>query len=190
MKAPFERWSKPAQRGTRRLAGIDLNKARNRHVVDAVVALSTRPGGFTLAQVAEAVQQRAGRSLKAYSARNAAYDLAKLKGKKLVHRVKGSRRCKADPSGVQAMCAGHQTAACRCRASLWPTAKEPNPGRSTLRQATRGTQPNLRNHRPCAGLRNSQHSDNMLVFVVRLAPSTLGELSRARASFLKGGKEP
>jgi hypothetical protein len=87
----FERWSKPTQRGTRRLAGIDLNKARNRHVVDAVVGLSTRPGGFTLAQVAEAVQQRAGRSLKAYSARNAAYDLAKLNGKKLVHRVKASR---------------------------------------------------------------------------------------------------
>jgi hypothetical protein len=49
----FERWSKPTQRGSRRLAGIDLNKARNRHVVDAVVALSTRPGGFALAQVAE-----------------------------------------------------------------------------------------------------------------------------------------
>jgi hypothetical protein len=74
-------------------------------VVDAVVALSTRPGGFSLAQVAEALQQRAGRSLKAYSARNAAYDLAKLKGKKLVHHVKGSRRYKADPSGVRAMCA-------------------------------------------------------------------------------------
>src|ERR1700740_235442 len=101
----FERWSKPTQRGTRRLAGIDLNKARNRHVVDAVVGLSTRPGGFTLAQVAGAVQQSAGRPLKAYSARNAAYDLAKLKGKKLVHRVKGSRRYKADPSGVRAMCA-------------------------------------------------------------------------------------
>jgi hypothetical protein len=101
----FESWSKPTQRGTRRLAGIDLNKVRNRHVVDAVVALSTRPSGFTLAQVAEAVQQRAGRSLKAYSSRNAAYDLAKLKGKKLVRRVKGSRRYKADPSGVRAMCA-------------------------------------------------------------------------------------
>jgi hypothetical protein len=70
-----------------------------------LVALSTRPGGFTLAQVAEAVQQRAGCSLKAYSERNAAYDLAKLKGKKLVHRVKGSRRYNADPSGVRAMCA-------------------------------------------------------------------------------------
>jgi len=54
---------------------------------------------------AEAVQQRARLSTKAYSARNAAYDLAKLKGKKLVHRVKGSRRYKADPSGVRAMCA-------------------------------------------------------------------------------------
>jgi hypothetical protein len=101
----FERWNKPIQRGTRRLAGIDLNKARNRHVVDEVVALSTRPGGFTLAQVAEAVQQRAGRSLKAYTSRNAAYDLVKLKGKKLVHRIEGSRRYKADPSGVRVMCA-------------------------------------------------------------------------------------
>jgi len=100
----FERWSKPTERGTRRLAGIDLNKARNRHVVGAVVALSTRPGGFTLAQVAEAVQQRAGSS-KAYTSRNAAYDLAKLKGKKLVHCIKGSRRYEADPSGVRAMCA-------------------------------------------------------------------------------------
>jgi hypothetical protein len=167
-----------SQRGTRRLAGIDLNKARNRHVADAVVALSTRPGGFTLAQAAEAVQQRAGRSLKAYSARNAAYDLAKLKGKKLVHRVKGSRRYKADPFRRPGYVRlphparqGYQTAACRCRASLWPTAKEPNPGRSTLRPAPRGTQPNLPNHRPCGRLRNSQHSDNMLAFVVRLAPS-------------------
>ena len=67
--------------------------------------LSTRPGGFTLAQVAEAVKQRAGPSAKAYTSRNAAYDLAKLKGKRLVQRVNGSRRYKADPSGVRAMCA-------------------------------------------------------------------------------------
>jgi hypothetical protein len=37
----FERWAEPSTRGTRRLAGIDLNKARNRHVVDAVVGLAT-----------------------------------------------------------------------------------------------------------------------------------------------------
>jgi hypothetical protein len=36
---------------------------------------------------------------------------------------------------------GYQTAACRCRASLWPTAKEPKPGRSTLRSARNSTEP-------------------------------------------------
>lgn len=33
------------------------------------------------------------------------YDLAKLRGKKLVDRVEGSRRYKADPCGVRTMCA-------------------------------------------------------------------------------------
>lgn len=44
----FDRWTEPTIRGKKRLAGIDLNKARNRQVVDAVVALSTHPNGFTL----------------------------------------------------------------------------------------------------------------------------------------------
>jgi hypothetical protein len=137
----FERWSKPTQHGTRRLAGIYLNKARNRHVVDAVVALV-----------------HAARRLHLYSARNAAYDLAKLKGKKLVDRVEGSRRYKADPSRVRAMCAyhparqDHQTTACRCRASRWPSTQNPSPGRSALRPAPRGAQPNLRNHRARASM--------------------------------------
>src|ERR1022692_2308010 len=42
----FERWAESSTRGTRRLAGIDLNKARNRHVVDAVVGLATPPEGL------------------------------------------------------------------------------------------------------------------------------------------------
>jgi hypothetical protein len=46
---------------------------------------------FTLAGPAEAVQQRTDASNACYTASNAAYDLAKLKGKKLVHRVKGSK---------------------------------------------------------------------------------------------------
>ena len=54
----FERWAEPSTRGTRRLAGIDLNKARNRHVVDAVVGLATQPEGFSLAELAEAVRAR------------------------------------------------------------------------------------------------------------------------------------
>ena len=101
----FDGLSEPTTRGTRRLAGIDLNKARNRHAVDAVVALSTRPNGFTVAQMAEAVRQRSGQDANMYSARNAAYDLAKLAGKTLVRRIERSRRYAVDPPGVRTLCA-------------------------------------------------------------------------------------
>jgi len=84
--------------------GIDLNKARNRHVADAVVTLSTRPDGFTLAQLAAAVRQRSGQDANTYSARNAAYDVAKLRGKTLLHRIERSRRYAVDPSGVRTLC--------------------------------------------------------------------------------------
>jgi hypothetical protein len=87
------------------LAGIDLNKARNRHVVDAVVGLATQPEGFSLAELAEAVRARTGWGPKRYSVRQAAYDLAKLRGKKLVRRKDPSRRYVSDPSGVRTMCA-------------------------------------------------------------------------------------
>jgi hypothetical protein len=101
----FEQWCEPTTRGTRRLAGIDLNKARNRSVVDAVVGLATEPDGFTLAQLAEAVRQRAGWNAEAYSIRHAAYDLAKLRGKNLVIRCNRSRRYAAATNGVRTMCA-------------------------------------------------------------------------------------
>jgi hypothetical protein len=101
----FERWAEPSMRGTRRLAGIDLNEARNRHVVDAVVGLATQPEGFSLAELAEAVRARTGWEPKRYSVRQAAYDLAKLRGKKLVRRKDQSRRYVSDPSGVRTICA-------------------------------------------------------------------------------------
>jgi hypothetical protein len=101
----FERWAEPSTRGTRRLAGIDLNKARNRHVVDAVVGLATQPAGFSLAELAEAVRARTGWGPKRYSVRQAAYDLAKLRGKQLARRKDQSRRYVSDPSGVRTMCA-------------------------------------------------------------------------------------
>jgi len=101
----FERWAQPTLRGTRRLAGLDLNKARNRHVVDAVLGLSTRPDGFTVAALAEAVRARTGWGAQQYSPRRAAYDLAKLRGKRLVHRKAHSRGYVSNPSGVRTMCA-------------------------------------------------------------------------------------
>jgi hypothetical protein len=101
----FEGLTEPTTRGTRRLAGIDLNKARNRHVVDAVIALSTKPNGFTVAQLAETVRQRFGQDAATYSARSAAYDLAKMVGKMLVRRIERSRRYAVDPPGLRTLCA-------------------------------------------------------------------------------------
>lgn len=104
-KGAFERWSEPTTRGSRRLAGIDLNKARNRHVLDAVVELSTKPDGFTVGKVAVAVRERTGWGATRYSTRHAGYDLAKLHGKKLIRRPARSRCYVADPRGVRTMCA-------------------------------------------------------------------------------------
>ena len=101
----FDRWAQPSQRGTRRLAGIDLNKARNRHVLDAVVALSTRPEGFGVSELVQAVRERTGWGPQRYSVRHAAYDLAKLRGKKLVRLPTRSRRYQTEPSGMRTMCA-------------------------------------------------------------------------------------
>jgi hypothetical protein len=101
----FERWAEPSQRGNRRLAGLDLNKARNRMVLAAVSGLASAPQGFTGQQVAEAVRGRAGWKEEQYSARRAAYDLAKLRGKGLVERVPGQRRWECRPESLRVLCA-------------------------------------------------------------------------------------
>lgn len=103
--ASFESLTEPTTRGTRRLAGIDLSKARNRHVVDAVLKLSTKPDGFTVAQLAEAVRPRSGQDANTYSARNAAYDVAKMVGKKLLRRIERSRRYAVDPPAIRILSA-------------------------------------------------------------------------------------
>src|ERR1043166_3011456 len=77
----FEKWAEPTERGNRRLAGLDLNKARNRAVVETLVGLASAPEGFTIGQLAEGVQQRLGCSAEDYPKRRAAYDLAKVRGK-------------------------------------------------------------------------------------------------------------
>ncbi len=100
----FDRWSEPSQRGNRRLAGLDLNKARNRTVIAAVSGLATQPGGFTTAQLAESVRGRAGWTQEQYPDRRAAYDLAKVRGKSLVDRVPGRRRYECRPEQLRVLC--------------------------------------------------------------------------------------
>lgn len=101
----FERWAEPSQRGDRRLAGLDLNKARNRTVIAAVSGLATQPEGFTTADLAQLVRARAGWDDTQYPNRRAAYDLAKLRGKALVEPIPGRRRYECRPQQLRVLCA-------------------------------------------------------------------------------------
>src|ERR1700730_17259002 len=69
------------------VGGIDLNKARMRQVVEALIALSPSPNGFTASEVAARVRALSKQSQSEYGPRHAAYDLKKLRGKQIVRRI-------------------------------------------------------------------------------------------------------
>jgi hypothetical protein len=94
-----------ARVGNTRVGGIDLNKARIRHVVEALIALSPSPNGFTASQVATHVCLLGKLNPLQYGPRHAAYDLKKLRGKHIVQRI--GRTCRYDtrPTGLRAMTA-------------------------------------------------------------------------------------
>ena len=72
-----------------------------RAVVEAVIALSPSPNGFTAADVAARVRDRHAQ----YGPRHAAYDLKKLRGKHIVCRIGRTRRYEPLPTGLRAMTA-------------------------------------------------------------------------------------
>jgi hypothetical protein len=90
-----------SQVGKTIVGGIDLNKARMRAVVEAVIALSASPNGFTASDVAARVRDRHAQ----YGPRHAAYDLKKLRGKHIVCRIGLTRRYEPLPGGLRAMTA-------------------------------------------------------------------------------------
>ena len=91
--------------GKSMVGGIDLNKPRLRHVAAAVVALPASPEGFTASALAEQVRASGDKSLSAYSSRQAAYDLKKLRGQQIVRRIGSTRRYDVVPSGLRALTA-------------------------------------------------------------------------------------
>jgi hypothetical protein len=95
----------PTQQGSKRLAGIDLNRSGMRTVVAAVVALSPQPGGFSRADLARKVQEMVGWKPEQYSPRRAAYDLAKIRGKDIVERAYRSCCYVAKAEGIRKLCA-------------------------------------------------------------------------------------
>jgi len=70
-----------------------------------VIALAPTPQGFRSSDVAEKVQAIIGDDETKYTARKAAYDLKKLRGKNIVRRIGKSRRYETVPEGLQAMTA-------------------------------------------------------------------------------------
>lgn len=88
----------PSVKGKKRLAGIDLCNKRNIAVMQVIMALSIKPGGFNAADV---VAQMKKAYSKMYSIPNARYDLKKLRGKHLIEKIKGKRNIKVTAKGVK-----------------------------------------------------------------------------------------
>lgn len=95
----------PTYKGQQRLAGVDIQKPRVRVVAQALIALAPQPGGFTAEQLAARVRSQQGQAMAKYNTRKAAYDLRKLRGKRLVQRVANSRRYRVRRPGIRTLAA-------------------------------------------------------------------------------------
>jgi hypothetical protein len=99
----LDRMTQPGWVGTHHTAGLDINKPRMRSVIHGVIALSLIPGGFTAAEHAAKVNELSGGQMK-YTPRQSAYDLKKLRGKKLLNKLHpGARRYQATKEGLRTL---------------------------------------------------------------------------------------
>ena len=116
-----------------------------RRVAEAVLSLSWRPNGFTSSELADQVTQSGPVASGDYSPRQAAYDLKKLRGKKMVERVGKSRAYRATQVGLKAIAAlvvfageSHPPLACRrARNPGFPRVTEPDGAGPSLRGCPR-----------------------------------------------------
>lgn len=88
----WERWPLPSTVGRTRVGGIHVHHPRMRAVLEAVVALSPNPRGFTASELAEEVRHLPYGVTSGYTTRQASYDLKKLRGQGLVLALPRSRR--------------------------------------------------------------------------------------------------
>jgi hypothetical protein len=115
----------PSQAGRSRTAGIDVNRPRMVAAMQAVIALSSRPGGLSSRDLAAKVRELTGQSEAEYGPRQASYDLKKLRAKAFVQRVAKSRRYEATEPGLRTwplwgFCAS------RCSNPSWPRRVTPS----------------------------------------------------------------
>jgi hypothetical protein len=101
----YESLPKPSTVGAARVAGINLASARMAAVMESVVALSTQDGGFSSGDLAVKVRERLRAPVPDYRPRQAAYDLKKLRGKNLIHKIGKSRLYQAPSEGLRTLVA-------------------------------------------------------------------------------------
>jgi hypothetical protein len=76
-----------------------------RTVIEAVIALSPSPNGFTASDIAARVCALGNDRHSQYGPRHAAYDLKKLRGKHIICRIGHTRRYEPLASGLRAITA-------------------------------------------------------------------------------------
>ena len=87
--------------GATHVGGIDMNRARMRNTVAAVLALAVAPAGFTVGDLAAKVHTMTGQTDTDYTIRQAAYDLRKLRAKDLVAKLGRSHRYHVPPDAAR-----------------------------------------------------------------------------------------
>jgi hypothetical protein len=97
----LDTWPLASKVGATRLGGIDINKPRIRIVMQAVIALSLKPNGFTTSDLAEKVKEIMGALDISYQIRQASYDLKKFRAKALIRKIENSRRYEATEDGLR-----------------------------------------------------------------------------------------
>ena len=95
----------PSQVGQTRIGGIDLNKPRTRAVLMGALALACSPDGFTVKQFVATTTPMLATSIANYGARQAAYDLKKLRGKNLLTRIAKSQRYRIPAEAIRTVAA-------------------------------------------------------------------------------------
>src|SRR6266851_5474072 len=95
----------PSQVGKTRVGGVDMNKPRTRTALAAVLALASSPTGFTVTELTTKARAMTGQAPADYTARQAAYDLKKLRGKGLITKLGRARRYHVQPRAMRAIAA-------------------------------------------------------------------------------------
>ena len=91
----------PTNKGKLRLAGVDINKEQNQAIMETVMALSMKPGGYFIGDVAAKMKKKVGDKYGEYTSAKAAYDIRKLRGKELVKKQRGTRKYVTTPQGIE-----------------------------------------------------------------------------------------